>query len=91
MDHDCKTWDEKKVIIPDVPFQVVMVDDARIYLASGTLLSNTRIYFPSEVGLLEKTIFERPPASTLDVSRVNNDKPGLVDRGRIENFQRALE
>lgn len=46
MDHDRKTWDEKKVIVPDVPLQVVMVDSGRMHLASSFRLSNTRIYRP---------------------------------------------
>ncbi|KAK1503010.1 hypothetical protein CTAM01_04999 [Colletotrichum tamarilloi] len=74
MDQDRKTWNEKKVIVPDVPLQVVMVDSARMHPSSRFLLSNTRIYFPSEVGLLGKTLCKRPPASVLDVSRVDGDE-----------------
>ncbi|KAK1713479.1 hypothetical protein BDP67DRAFT_565600 [Colletotrichum lupini] len=74
MDHDRKTWDEKKVIAPDVPLQVVMVDSARMHPPSRFRLSNTRICFPSEVGLLGKTLSKRPPASVLDVSRVDGDE-----------------
>lgn len=74
MDHDRKTWDEKKVIVPDVPLQVVMIDSCRMHLASRFRLSNTRIYFPSEVGLLGKSLSKRPPASALDVSPVNDDE-----------------
>ncbi|KAK1489530.1 hypothetical protein CABS01_12681 [Colletotrichum abscissum] len=74
MDHDRKTWDEKEVIVPDVPLQVVMVDSARMHPPSRFRLSNTRIYFPSEIGLLGKTLCKRPPASVLDVSRVDGDE-----------------
>ncbi|KXH45244.1 hypothetical protein CSAL01_06357 [Colletotrichum salicis] len=34
-------------------------------------LANTRIYFPSEDGMLGEAFFERPPASALDISRVD--------------------